>query len=246
MTGAGSSPVYTAPPIIEALIQINYAEEASEPKRQKAVQRFKREYTHLVDSHQVGASINFEQQNAKFDARPQTRLSSDDEADALLIWNNALTWTRLAPYQGWEPFSGRVKREAAIAQQIFGYRKIERMGVRYINRIDVPQVDGLVRYEDYLTINIALPKSWNAVDNYGWRFERRFPETGLVAIVQSAVVPPEIPDHGAFLLDIDVVANRELPAKLEDAFDMLNAMRDLKNDIFELSVSDIARRSFAQ
>lgn len=140
----------------------------------------------------------------------------------------------------------RVRRDAQIVHEVTGLRKIIQLGVRYINRIDVPINGPITRYEDYLTINLSLPEDWDGIGSYAWRFERPYPELASLAIVQSAIIAPEIPNHAAFLLDIDVIRKQDIPAKVEDIFLLLGKMRDLKNNIFELSITDTARTSFAK
>jgi uncharacterized protein (TIGR04255 family) len=239
-------PPYDAPPIIEAVIQIRYTDPVSKTLHGKLLRRLKREYVNEVALQAVGANVNFEKQEAAFVAEPQSRLSSSDETNVLIVHATTLTWSRLAPYQGWDGLLERVKRDIQIAYEVTGLRRIAQLGVRYINRIDVPINGPFIRYEDYLTINLSLPCIWDGINNYGWRLERSYPELNSIAIVQSAIIAPEIPNHAAFLLDIDVICKQDIPTKVEDVFLLLGKMRDLKNNIFELSITDTARKSFAK
>ncbi len=246
MTNDALGPPYDAPPIIEAVIQFRYAEPVSKTVQAKLLKRLKREYNNELALQAVGANVNFERQEAAFVAEPQSRLSSLDETDVLIIHATTLTWSRLAPYQGWDALLERVKRDVQIVHEVAGFRKITQLGVRYINRIDVPINGPITRYEDYLTINLSLPDIWDSVSSYGWRFERIYPNLLSLVIVQSAIIAPEIPNHAAFLLDIDIIRNQDIPASIEDIFSLLYKMRDLKNDIFELSITNAARESFSR
>lgn len=239
-------PPYDTPPIIEAVVQVRYAEPVAKGLQAKLIKRLKHEYANELALQAVGANVNFERQEAAFVAEPQSRLSSPDEADVLIVHPTILTWSRLAPYQGWRSLAERVRRDARSAHEVTGLRKIIQLGVRYINRIDI-QIDGpIVRYEDYLTINLSLPEAWDGISNYGWRIEKPFPDVGVHTIVQSAIIAPEIPNHAAFLLDIDVIRQLDIPARTEEVFQILERMRDLKNEIFELSITDTARASFTR
>jgi uncharacterized protein (TIGR04255 family) len=246
MTKHSLGPPYDAPPIIEAVVQFCYAEPVAKTLQAKLLKRLKREYMNELALQAVGANVNFEKQEAAFVAEPQSRLSSLDETDVLIVHATTLTWSRLAPYQGWDALLERVRRDLHIAHEVTGLRKIVQLGVRYINRIDVPINGPITRYEDYLTINLSLPEIWDGISNYGWRFERPYPELSSLAIVQSAIIAPEIPNHAAFLLDIDVIRKQDVPTKVEDVFLLLGKMRDLKNNIFELSITNTARASFAK
>jgi uncharacterized protein (TIGR04255 family) len=240
-----TEPAYTAPPIIEAVIQLMYHEPLSASMFRKLGKRLARGYANEKAASNINAKIEFANRTAEFEEHPQLRLSSSDEADILIVQHHALTWSRLAPYQGWDPFIERVQAEAQVAGSVTGLRKLSRMGVRYINRLDVPRIDDVVHYEQYLAINISLPQSIPIVHSYAWRFERHFQDENLLAIVQSATVEPEVPDTGAFILDIDVVARDDIPVKLEDILAKLGQMRSLKNELFELSIRDEARASFS-
>lgn len=236
-------PKYTAPPIIEAIIQFVFVDELSEASYRKIIKRLGKAYANHLSLENIQANLDLPKRQANFTVAPQEKFSSEDQADILLVNRNALTWSRLAPYPGWDVFFTRVKRDLEEAHQATGYRKLGRLGVRFINRLDVPRHDSVVRYEEYLAINISLPEKWDVIQNYGWRFERDFPG-GLRAIVQSAIVESEVPETGAFMLDIDVVALSDLPTKLENVFTKLSDMRTLKNEIFETSITDLARESF--
>lgn len=239
---------YARPPIIEALVQMQFAEPLDDARYVKLLKKLTKSYDNDLALETVGANIDFQNRTSNFHAFPQRRLSSSDETDIMVVDAGKLTWSRLPPYVGWDEFLRRVKRDANAAHSVVGFRKLQQLGVRYVNRIDIPvsnpTPDAVVRYEDYLTINLSLPTQWEAVNSYAWRFERRFVDLGLLAVVQSAVVAPEIPNHAAFLLDIDVIAQNQLPVKLDDVYDKLEEMRNLKNKIFEVSITDVARGSF--
>ena len=57
-------------------------------------------------------------------------------------------------------------------------------------------------------------------------------------------VPPELPATNAFLLDIDVSEETDLPINFEQLVEKLEQMRNLKNDVFEASITSLARKSF--
>lgn len=234
---------YSAPPIIEAVVQIQYSDSLSQSMRNKLLGKLKKNYSNSVEQMQVHARVNLANRDAAFIDSPLSRLSSDDQADILIVAPDAMTWSRLAPYENWEQLFGRVINELKIAHVVTGLRKPNKLGVRYINRIDIPLENDLVWFENYLNINLSIPQNWPAISNYAWRFE--YP-IGLdfTAIVQSAVVEPELPGTGAVILDIDVQTVEAVPARMEDIISKFSEMRIIKNDIFESSVSEKARLIF--
>lgn len=235
---------YSAPPIIEALAQIYYEEAISDADLKKVVGRMKRRYANQTSLKVNSAQVDMVNQGAKFESTDQFKFSSSDETEILTVDHQSFTWSKLAPYEGWDNIHGRISEESKDINSVIPYRKASRLGLRYINRIDVPMNDKICRYEDYLTINISIPECWPVVTNYAWRVERTF-EDNFVGILQSAVIAPELPNTGAFLLDIDIVLGDNVPHKHTDVLKKFEKMRELKNQIFELSITDTARASFS-
>jgi uncharacterized protein (TIGR04255 family) len=239
-------PPYPAPPIVEAVVQVHFSEQLKKPVSAKMLKRLKAAYANNVVVQGVSANVDFQNRQTNFvEVDPQVRLSSDDQADVLIVQPDTLTWSRLAPYQGWEALLERVIRDFDVAHLATGHRKIDRLGVRYINRIDVPtSASNISYYEEFIRVHLTLPKFLDPTNGYAWRFEKVFPNDGFVAIVQSTSVMPVIPGTSPFIFDIDVVCSQNLPVKRNDVFSKLSDMRELKNNIFELSMTDKARMAF--
>lgn len=237
---------YTAPPIIEAVIDIQFFEPLSEAKMRKVVGKLRREYPHEQAQQDLLAQFDISTQETKVHSTPVVRLTSPDQADLVIVGPAKFTSARLAPYVNYMHFASRFLRDYEVINEAVGLRKIARIGLRYINRIDVPEREGVVHYEEYLAINLPLPEFLDPVNSYGWRVEKLFKEESLIAIVQSATVAPEVPGTGAFILDIDIIAKDNLPFKINDLVAKLEKMRAMKNAIFELSIHERARESFGK
>lgn len=164
---------YSAPPILEAVIQFTFADALSKAAMRKLTKRLKRDYHLEAASENIEVNVDFAKRGATFNSQPQVRISSEDETDAVVVQPSGLTWSRVA----------RVRRDQEIATGVTGYRKLVRVGVRYVNRLDTPTTDDVIYYEDYLAINIDIPNDF-IVENYGWRFEHFYVQEELLAIVQ--------------------------------------------------------------
>lgn len=237
--------IYSAAPIVEAVLRIDFSNRLNDLKYKKYVRRMKKEYDHHVAVLNREATIDLQNGATIIEDKDiSERYTSGDQTDIMVVQPKFLSWSRLAPYLGWDSFATRFDRDLDLFTTIFGHTKVDRIGVRYINRIDVPSENDMFRFEDYLTINIGIPTEWEVIQNYGWRFERLFPESGLRAIVQSAIMPAELPGCGAVLLDVDVATSGEIFSKLGDMKNTMVALRELKNKIFETAITDKARIRF--
>lgn len=238
---------YSRPPIIEATIELRFLEAISAAKLKKASDRIAGRYAGLSSEEQIEAHFNFAQRSADFNSvSPLFRHTSDDQANILLLQNRSVTWTRLAPYEGWAMFLGRMKEEFAALEKAWGMRASRRLGMRYVNRIDVPRSDDqLFHNEHYIAYRLEVGPLLDPQNGYQWLVRKEHIDKGLVSIVQSAMVEPEIPGTMAFTLDIDVAIDVDVPSKRDDILAKLEEMRLLKNEIFEAGITPLAREKFA-
>jgi len=246
MTNESGTQPYAHPPIVEAILEVRFASEVNEAKLRKAHDFIEKRYSDSKTELQVEAKMDFAGRTAAFADRPPVyRLTSLDQTDACVLGNKSVAWVRRAPYEGWTPFCQRVAEELIIIFKALGGPGVNRIGLRYVNRIDVPYVDHIAHYEDYLNFKINHTGLLEPTLIYQWLVVKEFPDTKLKAIVQSAVVEPEIPSLAAFSFDIDIACEVEVPQKADDILLKLEAMRTLKNTIFEAGITDRARELYA-
>jgi len=67
---------------------------------------------------------------------------------------------------GWDVFFGRFCRDWGVWKRTLDYQKITRVGVRYINRIDIPATASLIQHEEYLNIYPHIPAEFEALSSY--------------------------------------------------------------------------------
>lgn len=85
------------------------------------------------------------------------RRSSQDMTELALALPNSLIVSQLAPYPPWATFSKRFMRDWKLLKKTLGYREVKRIGVRYINRIDIPATGSLVHNEQFLNVFPRVP-----------------------------------------------------------------------------------------
>ena len=134
---------YKRPPITEAVIEVRFADEASPAQLERIAGGFASSYPHQQIQRAVGFQFAVppevsEQPTAQFNQQVGHRRSSTDLTEILLIWPSILVVSQLAPYPGWDTFFARFIRDWSDWKRLAGYRRIVRIGVRYINPIDIP------------------------------------------------------------------------------------------------------------
>jgi len=241
-----TSRTYSRPPITEAIIDIRIAAAVTDVDQKKVVERLKRRYPHSQPTHEVsinftGFALGVTQSAAGY------RVTTDEQTDVVLVMPQGLATARLAPYQGWPLLRDHARKAWEAWRQETPHQPVSRIGIRYINRLDVP-VDNraVIRIEDYLTLYPHLP-AIDARPMLGYMMETVIPLSApdWVATVRSALLtPPPIPKYVSLLLDFDVFRTADLPRKEDDLWHLVETGRDIKNGIFEACITDEARKLF--
>ena len=148
-------------------------------------------------------------------------------------------FSRLAPYENWNKFIQEAKRILEIYVDLLRPIDVKRIGVRFINRIEVKQNN--IELKDYYKVP---PESLKDLDwPLGGFFHRDIilvPTTQYaVNLIKTIQRPPNIQKGTTgLILDLDVFVNTNFPYN-EDRLDIfLKEMRWIKNKIFFWSITN--------
>ncbi len=110
-----------------------------------------------------------------------------------------------------------------------GTKEIQRIGARYINRIDIPSQHN-IQINDYLTASLIFPRK-TLISEYLIRFTQRVSDHWEVTIT-SALVPPHLIGHTSLVLDIDVFRTKDIHVNDDAVLRVIDESRGIKNAIF--------------
>lgn len=162
---------------------------------------------------------------------------SRDGLDVAQFGLNGYTYSRLQPYTSWNemyPEAVRLWREYAKAARP---ETCSRIGVRYINKIDIPVGGG--ELSDYLTAPPGVPDGVpDQLAGFLTKVIIQEKDTGISATITQASQVQLDPQSAAIILDIE--AHRASDAGvLQDEFeDVLDKLHDMKNRLFFGSLTD--------
>lgn len=250
---------YKSAPITEAVIALNYASDLADSDAKKAAANLRADYPNEQPIESFDLDLNVKavargpsqssEANANVDVKAKRkmsyRLASNDQSEVCLILPNMLIVSQLAPYPGWEAFFARFKRTIGRFSAAAEYRKRTRVGVRFINRLDLPILGVPVEYENFFRVHIAAPASFGP--NIGYTATVRFlvPEVKGTLTISTASAQSPVPNHVGFMLDIDVGIEQEVPQRDDELERLLESVRVVKNRVFEECISQAARKKFA-
>ena len=229
------------PPIVEAVIDIRIASDVKwdEIALKKDLQNRLKDYPKIEElrelRYHISAGPGPDQHN-----KPKTedlgcvglKLHSADGLHVVQFNQGAFIFSRLKPYQDWGQFTAEAFRLWKIYCEIFHPVTVQRLGVRFINRLPAqPEYSGL---EDYYN---SAPKELNGLHwpQAGFLTHDVFQVPGTdyaVNIIKTRVPPNAVEKEQGFVLDIDAYCQNPFTYTDEEFNAHLNKMRWVKNKVF--------------
>jgi uncharacterized protein (TIGR04255 family) len=173
------------------------------------------------------------------------KLTSPDGREVVQLHRTGLGYSVMAPYPGWDQFVGRLFDLSAEWRKDVGGKKIGRVGVRYINRFDIPCVPGsTIQIPEYMAFTMTEPEILDLpVKVYSIQLNSGIVTDGLSVNLVSEVVPSPLIDHFSITLDIDIGREGvDLPQSDDDIRVLLTLMRQRRTEIFERCIKDPLRK----
>ena len=237
-----SFPLLSHAPIIEAVIGLTARPEITW-NESEIPEQFKQrlaEYSNFESHFRFSQNFKFDPKSKPEQTTPEKKwlgisCKSENNLHVAQFNRDGFLFSRLKPYQDWEHFCGEGLRLWKLYDEIARPSEIQRMGLRFINRIEFSQ--DRVRLEDFLEDS---PKSPRGMDIPFQAFLHHNTlsvpgEPYSINIVQT-IQPPQGDAKFGVILDIDVsttepIVNRDLIEK------HLENMRWLKNKVFFGSIT---------
>lgn len=154
----------------------------------------------------------------------------------------AFSWLR--PYDRWESFVDEAIGHWATYRSVAGPLEVDRIGVRFVNRIDVTRSS--VEITDYLRTSVDIsPYLPQLLSGFFFQIEIPLVQHNASTRVISTLVQPEHPNSTLLVLDLDTW--RSVSIKMDEAAnddvirENLKELRILKNYVFEACITDATR-----
>lgn len=243
------APIYSRPPVSEALIDIKIKTLPDEiiPKLEALHNQFLPKFPVKKRRFHTAGIINLEQSGttkAEVLNKPLGFLfETDDKRQIVQIKLDGLTLNQLKPnpkeaWPGWE----NLRDEAQLAWEryleVIGPPRITRLAIRYINQIVIESDN--IDLEEYFTAPPKIPSELPQVQDMENFFSRVvFGNSDPKATVIVIQAPSPNPYEGKMTITLDIDIFREYPEPKgdESLWQTLDQFRILKNNIFEASLT---------
>jgi uncharacterized protein (TIGR04255 family) len=209
---------------------------------EKVASQLRKVYPHQETINGVEIHIN---QNVAVNPKSTGyKLNSDNQSDIVSISQNALAVARLAPYLGWDVLHKQFVTAWKSWKKVAKTKPVSRIGVRYINRIDIPRGENEINLEDYLTFCPKTPDFGNSpITEYLIQITQQINESWFTTITSRAVPSPLV-NCMSLLLDINVFRIKDIPLKDEDLWAVVNEAHTIKNTVFQSCITQKTEELF--
>ena len=172
------------------------------------------------------------------------RLTSSDKGYIAQFNRDGMIFSRLPTYESWAIFAAEARRLWAIFVELAAPSEVQRLGVRFINRIELIETSDAARYlarTHNCLEPLGLPKS-----GYFYHSMHEVPGQPFQINVIETIQPasPPLRERFGLILDIDVFTTQAFQPADEIMDDYLARMRWLKNKVFFTLMSKSALKEF--
>jgi uncharacterized protein (TIGR04255 family) len=207
------------------------------------------EYGEQQDQHEVSGLL-------KLDAEPEMlgharswigrQLRDPDHNRIGVFQRDKFLFSQLEKYPDWKVFAEEALRLWDIHVGIAQPEEVQRIGVRFINRIPIPEPQ--IELEQYIHTS---PKPPNGLDmpfsSFLYQDSYTVPDAPYGITITRTAEPTDNLDSPGFnlIIDIDVFTKTVIKPTHEKLAKALNDMRDLKNRAFFGTITDKTKELLA-
>jgi uncharacterized protein (TIGR04255 family) len=233
-------------PIIEAVVDINCdlppgsdLSQMQERAKQLFSQCYPKARRQIAERHQFRAATENPPEGGVQQQVSGLQFLAEDEKQLVQIRPEGYSFNRLAPYGSLDDYLPEIERSWTVFRELMRPVRIRAIGLRFINRILLPTIDGRVELNDYLRAVPLLPDEATLeltgfVNQYS-AFDLETENRVNIALVMEALAGDKLP----IIFDIEAVDLRNRPAEdWHGVREAILALRRLKNRVFERTLTE--------
>ena len=168
---------------------------------------------------------------------------SEDQKQLIQVGNHLLSINRLKPYISWNQFRPLIGKAFEILRQVAGLNEIQRIGLRYINRIDVPDTN--IKLENYFEFKPSLGRNLpEMLIDFIVKCSLSYYDGRDICRIQLRSVIPEDKNSSSFLLDLDYFLNDPKAVTENSILEWADKAHEEIEKVFEGCITDRLRTLF--
>ena len=240
---------YRNPPVIEALAEVYFKDSTWDITTPGSFyERIRYDYPKKDQVEQVELEVKVNPGGANAllgSGGARARFKNDDETRLIQVGGDVLVVNQLRPYPNFEAWSSVLLGMLDVYRDVAKPSSVTRLGMRYINRIDVPRAS--IRMEDYFRVYAEVPEELgDAHDSFLVRLQLPARVPGHEILLTLGSAPATHEGVQGFALDLyDVIT-----LSGQGAFDVIEGhLHDAHENVewvFEHAITDATRAIFGE
>ena len=241
------APRYKNPPIQEAICEFHFGEGTSWDSTHPGLiySEVREDFPEKRTATAHGIGIEVKARTARVRSEERTRFVRKDEAALLQVGPQFLAANRLAPYESWEEFREVIRSGYSAYRAVVEPSEIERMSLRYVNRIEIEEKE--LDLSEYFTLGIRTGEDHpDRFFSFIAGFASEFEEGRDVLRIQMTSTDTDREDTTGLLLDLQYSLRVPHAVELEEVFEWLAKAHEEIERGFEASIRSPLRTQFGE
>ena len=243
------SRIYKSPPLVEALCEFQFASENWDWTipgliYQEIQTRFPQKRQLNRVEFEIAALQGHLSQQVKGNADRMHFLNPDNTA-LVQVGPDLLVVNHLQPYPQWRNFRPLILDMVGVYQRIANPKSLKRIGLRFINRIEIPEKS--FQMADFFKLEPRLPDE--VPHQYKTLFMRvEIPyvtDAGLLTLTLGSIEPDQI-NKSSFILDLDFATLPDTQLSFDDCESWIEGAHTNIETFFEACITDDLRGLFQE
>jgi uncharacterized protein (TIGR04255 family) len=245
---SASTTAYPRPPIIEAALELRTDEPLDGRDLERCRDRFKKQYGLVEDQTEINVLVLPTGQITHTSRLTGYKMTAANAVDLIILNTVAVVTSRTAPYAGFDALLAQAQANFEIFTKVVGRRRIVRLAVRFINRIDIRNVrfEETGRWGTFVRVQPSIPAQVAADEGpFYMNADMQYAADPAIKLkIQAGPTNQALIDHRSFMLDIDASYDSDSPQRLDEVWPKFSNLRNAKNTAFEACITDATRESF--
>jgi len=239
---------YQNPPVVEALCEIFFVNSQWDGALPGIFfERIKDTYPKRKELENIGVEVNFSQDvpDSTF-KRGEKRIQfiKEDQSQLIQIEKDLLVVNQLRPYPRFEDWKPAIDRAICDYGDLAKPQGMRQLGIRYINRIVIPQ--SRFSMEDYFYLYPQIPENLGKVHGkFMMRLEIPSKHPGHLLVVTFGTAPAN-PSEISLLLDLYNIVNFSQTLDIKDAERYIQEAHENIEVAFENAITQKTRDLFQE
>jgi len=226
------------PPVVLALFQVKFRQEVVDwdiVKRIEGciIEQYPVCVVHNQSKFSISSPLQVGCQTVKADTDTKIigyTFSTKDQKVKLNIEQGTVTYHDERKYAGWDHFKSSISSFLSLISPIISDSIIQCVSIRFINKFVLPDFKNPLDYTNIIISSAVEIEHAYPVSKYSFKLFHEIPETNIKGWVNHSL--DNVDGKLNYIFDIDILNHENIVYDQDTIMDMLEKMRDVKNEIF--------------